>query len=452
MGHPSIVASIGAACVLTASGATGQTQMITPGEAYALGTQAYLYAYPLVLMERTRAATNRPVNQFVHAPAYPTPQARTVIRPNVDTLYSTAWLDLSDEPIVLSVPEMGDRYYLVQLLDAWTETFSVPGTRTTGNGAGKFAILGPGWSGTVPAGATPIQSPTNIVWIIGRIQTNGPADYPAVRALQSGFQLTTLSGATPAPRATEPDAMLPTEPGSTPPQQVARQDAASFFNAFANALMVNPPHTDDATFVARFKAIGLVQGHPFDLASLSPPVLAALDRAVSDAQQQLSRRDATSRNGWSFANTVGTYGTDYLDRATVARRGLGALPPEDAIYPSMANDADGRPLSGSSRYVVHMAKQDLPPVRAFWSLTLYDQDGYFAPNEINRYAIGDRDQLRFNADGSLDISIQRDKPAESQLTNWLPAPAGEFNLTLRLYWPKPEAISGVWAPPAIRKQ
>ena len=246
--------------------------------------------------------------------------------------------------------------------------------------------------------------------------------------------------------------MVPIEPGSTPPEQVARQDAASFFNAFANALMMNPPHADDATFVARFKAIGLIQGRPFDVASLTPAVLAALDRAVADGRQQLSQLDATSRNGWSFPNTVGKYGTDYRDRATVARRGLGALPPEDAIYPSIASDNDGRPLNGSSGYVVHMPKRDLPPARAFWSLTLYDKDGYFVPNEINRYAIGDRDQLRFNADGSLDINIQHDRPAESQLTNWLPAPAGEFNLTLRPYWPKPEAVSGAWAPPAIRKQ
>ena len=449
----SLAAASAVLVVLAASVAFGQSPAITPDEAYAIGTQAYLFAYPLVLMERTRHATNRPVNQFIHAPVYPTPQARTVVRPNVDTLYSTAWLDLSREPIVLSVPDMGDRYYLVQLLDAWTETFSVPGTRTTGNRAGKFAITGPDWNGTVPEGVTRIASPTNTAWIIGRIQTNGAEDYPAVRALQRGFQLTTLSGAVPpAPAAPVASEFGGRSAGLTPPQEIATQDAAAFFSAFADALAANRPHPDDDAFVARFKSIGIVAGQPFNPASLSPALRQALDRAVKDAQQNLSRQDATTKNGWSFANTIGRYGTSYLIRAGVARRGLGALPPEDAIYPMIAHDADGRPLSGAARYVVHIARPDLPPVRAFWSLTLYDADGYFVANPINRYAIGDRDRLHFNDDGSLDIYIQHERPAETLAPNWLPAPAGDFNLALRLYWPKPEALSGAWVPPAVRRQ
>jgi hypothetical protein len=417
-------------------------------QAYSLGTQAYLYAYPLVLMERTRAVQNRPINQFVHAQAYPGPQTRAVIRPNVDTLYSTAWLDLSREPIVMSVPDMGDRYYLIQCLDAWTETFSVPGTRTTGNQARRFAIVGPGWKSTLPAGVTEIRSPTNTVWMIGRIQTNGPADYPNVRALQKGFQLAPLSGTAVAASTA---ATIPATTGRTPPEQIAAQTASDFFSAFADALVANPPHADDATFVARFKSLGLVPGRKFDAASLSPAVRAALDRAARDAQERLSRTDATVRNGWRFFTTIGRYGSDYLNRASIARFGLGALPPEDAIYPSIEHDADGRPFSGANRYVMHMPKSALPPVKAFWSMTLYDADGYFAPNAINRYAIGDRDQLRFNDDGSLDVYIQTARPAEDRVANWLPAPAGDFNLTLRLYWPGPEALSGGWAPPSVRR-
>jgi hypothetical protein len=180
-------------------------------------------------------------------------------------------------------------------------------------------------------------------------------------------------------------------------------------------------------------------------------VRAALDRAAKDAQYRLARTDAATRNGWRFGTAVGRYGTDYLNRASIARWGLGALPNEDAIYPSIDHDAQGRPFSGANQYVMHIPKSALPPVRAFWSMTLYDADGYFAPNAINRYAIGDRDRLKYNDDGSLDVYIQSARPAEDRAANWLPAPVGEFNLTLRLYWPKPEALSGAWTPPSVRR-
>jgi hypothetical protein len=442
---------LAALLILLTTPAAQSPARLTADEAYELGTQAYLYAYPLVLMERTRAATpNRPLNQFVHAPAYPGPEARVVIRPNVDTLYSTAWLDLSREPVLMTVPDMGDRYYLIQLLDVWTETFSVPGTRTTGNKAGTFAIVGPDWKGTLPPGVTRIDSPTNIVWIIGRIQTNGPADYANVRALQRGFSLAPLSGSrsaapTPAASDSNPSARI------TPPAAVAQQDAAAFFAAFADALRMNRPHAEDAAFVARLKAIGIVPGQPFDRSSMAPAVMQALDRAVNDAQKQLPRLNATVRNGWRYINTVGRYGTSYQDRASIARFGLGALPTEDAIYVGRNQDADGKPFTGASHYTMHFAKDALPPVRAFWSLTLYDADGYFAPNAINRYAIGDRDKLTFNADGSLDLHLQHDRPADGLVANWLPTPEGAFNLTMRLYWPKPAALSGTWTPPVVRQ-
>jgi hypothetical protein len=440
---------------LALSSAPGTAQSIKPDAAYELATQAYLFAYPLVLMERTRLAVpNRPINEFVHAQVYPGPKARTVVRPNVDTLYCTAWLDLSREPIVMSVPDMGGRYYLVQMLDAWTETFSVPGTRTTGNKAGRFAIVGPGWKGTVPRDMTTIKSPTNMVWLIGRIQTNGPDDYPAVRALQAGFRLVPLSGQSPPPAARPAGAdftQRPIEAAQTPPALVAQQDANTFLSAFTDALVANPPHADDAPFVARLKTIGIVPGKPFDRSALSPEVMQALDRAVKDAQPRLSGRPATVRNGWRFSTTVGSYGTAYSDRAVTARVGLGALPREDAIYPSASVDADGQPLTGANGYVLHFAKSDLPPIKAFWSLTLYDADGYFAENELKRYAIGDRDRLQFNADGSLDVYVQHARPAENQVSNWLPAPEGVFNLTMRLYWPKPEALAGTWGPPSIQR-
>jgi hypothetical protein len=430
--------------------AIAQSPSLTADDAYALATQAYLYAYPLVLMEQTRQAQNRPLNQFQHAPAYPTPQNRLVVRPNVDTLYSTAWLDLSKEPVVMTVPDTGTRYYLIQMMDAWTETFAVPGTRTTGNKAGRFAIVGPGWKGTLPPELTPINAPTNTVWIIGRIQTNGVDDYPNVRALQRGFVLSPLSGAvspTSAPAGgVGPAATL------TPPQRVAQYDATTFFAAFTKAVTANRPHVEDAAFVARIKALGIAPGSPFEPSRLSSEAKSAVERAAMDAQKLLSRADAPTRAGWRvFGTAVGRYGTAYRERAAVARGGLGALPPEDAVYTSTANDADGKPLTGGGKYLIHFPKAAIPPVNAFWSLTLYDADGYFAPNAINRYALGDRDRMAFNADGSLDVYLQAGRPPEAQVANWLPAPAGEFNLSLRLYWPKPETVSGSWTPPAVRR-
>jgi hypothetical protein len=239
-----------------------QANAINPQEAYERGVEAYLYGYPLVLMELTRQV---PMNQFRHAQAFPTADFRTVVRPNVDTLYSSAWLDVSHEPIVLSVPDTHGRYYLVQMLDAWTETFAVPGARTTGTKAGQFAIVGPEWRGTVPSHMTTITAPTNLVWLIGRIQTNGPDDYPNVHTLQRGFRLAPLSATTDgisspslAASAPQPNADLP------PPARVAQMDAVTFFTSLADAMKHNPPHADDARFIAPFSAIGLVPGKAFD--------------------------------------------------------------------------------------------------------------------------------------------------------------------------------------------
>lgn len=423
---------------------------LNPDDAYALATQAYLYAYPLVLMEQTRAAQNRPLNQFQHAPAFPTPQNRTVVRPNVDTLYSSAWLDLAKEPVVMTVPDTGTRYYLIQMMDAWTETFAVPGTRTTGNKAGRFAIVGPDWKGTLPQELTPIKAPTNTVWIIGRIQTNGVDDYPNVRALQRGFALAPLSGA--AAPDSAPVAGVRTATTLTPPQLVAQYDASAFFAAFTRALNANRAHAEDAAFVARLKALGIAPVSSYDSSRLSPEVKGAVERAVVDAQKQLSRADAPLRAGWrAFGTAVGRYGTAYRERAAVARGGLGALPPEDAVYTSTSVDAGGQPLTGTGKYVIHFPKAGIPPVNAFWSVTLYDADGYFAANAINRYALGDRDRLVFNDDGSLEVLVQMERPSAAQAANWLPAPAGEFNLSLRLYWPKPEVSSGSWTPPTVRR-
>ncbi len=430
----------------------------TEEQAHRIGVQAYVYGYPLVLMEVTRKASVRRfgMNHFTHAQAFPTAAFRVVVRSNVDTLYSSAWLDLSREPIVLSVPDTGGRYYLMQMMDGWTETFAVPGKRTTGTKAGHFVIVGPDWQGPLPANVEVLKAPTNMVWISGRTQTNGVADYTNVHAIQRGYRLTPLSAwgqpYLPAPSATVAPTVVSEAP---PPAQVGRMDAATFFTALAALLKDNPPHPEDARLVAELKTIGVEADKVFDITQLAPDAARGLERAVQDARWQIAhpgREGITTRNGWSMrVQNIGRYGTAYLDRARTARFGLGGLPSEEAVYPYTGVDGAGRPLSGSYRYVLHFGKDELPPVHAFWSVTLYDAEGYFWANPLKRYALGDRDKLQYNQDGSLDIYIQHDTPGKDGEANWLPTPLSTFNLTLRLYWPKPEVVSGGWEPPIVRR-
>lgn len=446
------------AMALVLQGTSWGSGGLTEDQAYQTGAEAYVYAYPLVLMEMTKRTTvNRgtPVNRFTHVRAFPSPTGKVVVRPNADTLYSGAWLDLSREPVILSAPDTGGRYYLLQMLDAWTETFAVPGTRTTGTEEGHFAVVGPGWEGALPEGVREIKAPTNMVWIIGRTQTNGPSDYANVHMIQNGFRLTPLSdwGKASAPPPAQPPRPS-NRPGIPPPQQVAGMDAATFFATFAELMKTNPPHDADAPLLARLKTIGIEAGKDFDAGALPPEAIKGLEQAVTNAPDLFVAaimKNRVTNNGWSFPVKIGSYGTAYPERAAIARYGLGALTQEDAIYCQAGDDYEGRELTGSNRYILHFDTGALPPVRAFWSVTLYGPDGFFVSNPIDRYAIGDRDKLTFNKDGSLDIYIQHDTPGEDMVSNWLPAPAGSFNLSMRLYWPAPEAADGTWKPPAVRR-
>lgn len=436
-------------------------------EIRASAERAYLFAYPLVLMEFTRrAALERPalggvasINQFTHAPRFPDASFRQVIRPNADTLYSSAWLDLSKEPVLLEVPDTAGRYYLIQLMDAWTETFSVPGKRTTGTGHGWFAVVGPGWQGKLPDRAQRIDAPTNMVWMLGRVQTNNASDYENVHAIQKGFRVMPLhlypdGWKTPPPAAPRSRPQVASGP---PPVALAHMNAVAFFRLFADLLKDNPPHSADHTMLADLARIGIVPGRPFNPDALGDQGLQALEQGAQAASARLSALHGTigapGKNGWSGGGgKVGRYGTDYLVRAVVARIGLGALPPEDAVYLHCHQDRDGRPLDGSHRYRLHFDKDAIPPVRAFWSVTMYSADGYFVPNPINRFAIGDRDPLVRNPDGSLDLYIQHPAPESGKQPNWLPAPNGQFNLSLRMYWPKPEVLDARWSPPPVLRE
>jgi hypothetical protein len=427
--------------------------------------EAYIYGYPLVLMDLTRhALTNvarsgeeaAPVNQISNVRKFPEPSDTAVVSPNADTLYSFAFLDLAREPIVLSVPDTGNRYYLMQMLDAWTNVFASPGTRTTGNDQGDFAIIGPSGKGTLPENVKVIKSPTSMAWIIGRTQTNGTEDYPAVNAIQDQYKLTPLSawGKPYTPRSAPVDSSFDTE--TSPVDQVAKMDASAFF-ARLNALMKdNPPAATDAAALKRFAPLGIIPGKPFDLRSLDPGVAKNLEgcvrRGLAVIRAEAKKPQGKVVNGWEFTSNVGRYGTDYLWRAVVAHIGLGANLPEDAVYPRATKDSDGQPLSGAHPYVIRFAQGQLPPVEAFWSITLYNSQQFFVPNALNRYALGDRDKLKFEDDGSLAIYVQNHSPGKDRESNWLPAPKDSFTLLLRLYWPKKEVFQGEWKPPEVARQ
>jgi hypothetical protein len=408
-----------------------------------IAVEAYIYLYPLVLMELTRRqGTNlpagvklgvAPMNEFAHIRQFPPGDFRAVVRPNFDTLYSSAWLDLREEPMIVSVPDTGGRYYLLPMLDMWTDVFAVPGKRTTGTQAGRFAVTGPGWSGALPDGVVPIAAPTPYVWIIGRTQTNGTADYPAVHEIQDGMTLEPLSGSRGEAPRTDPSVDMDTGPLD----QLNALSAREYFALGFELLEQHPPHATDFSMLARMRRMGT-----------------DVDDAPAAAQALM--RDALPRlapvfNGWQMnVDSMGVYGNFYLKRALVAMVGLGANPAEDAVYPLNLADADGRPLDGAHDYVLHFDKAELPPVDAFWSVTMYDGEGFTVPNEIDRYAIGDRDELAYNADGSLDLYLQHERPERA--SNWLPAPRGPLGVTLRLYAPRPEVLDRRWNPPPIRRR
>ena len=459
----------------TLTPAISATLPVTEDEAHAIGVEAYLYFYSPITMDLTRKQlTNQepspggiggPMNRFANVGAFPTADMRVVVRPNFDTLYSSGWLDLTKEPMVVSVPDTGGRYYLLPMLDMWTDVFASPGWRTTGTEAGTFLVTPPGWRPDLrdrfieefklPANTQRIDAPTFYVWIIGRTKTDGPADYDAVHKIQAGFKVTLLSEWGKAPKP--PEANI--DPGvdmKTPPKaQVDSMPADMFFACAAELLKLQPPHITDQPIIARLKRIGFEVGKSFDLGHADPAVQKGLASAPEDAQKLMAWKVqslARIANGWSMnTDTMGVYGNFYLKRAIVTQLGLGANLPEDAIYPLNLADDTGKPLDGANDYVLHFDKAKTPPVNAFWSVTLYDTQGFQVANPLNRFAVSSWMPFEYNPDGSLDLYFQNESPGADKEANWLPAPKGPYNLTMRLYAPKAEALTGKWNPPPVAR-
>jgi hypothetical protein len=448
--------------------ATGGAKPPGLEEAASAATDAYIYGYPLVTMDMTRKfltnyttvqGSRGPMGQIIRLRTYPAVDDHAVTAPNADTLYTTAFFDVSNEPWVFSIPDMGDRYYLMPMLDGWTDVFQVPGKRTTGGKAQSYAITGPGWSGTLPAGVTEYKSPTGIVWILGRIYCTGtPDDYAKVHALQDKFSLVPLSSYgkpyTPLPGEVDNNLDMKTAVRD----QVDAMDVNSYFNYLAKLMKTNTPAADDAPLVAKMATIGLVPGQDFDASKLGAFDKEAIKAVPKLAQLKIMeyfKQVGKPVNGWMFTTKTGIYGTQYLDRALITAIGLGANRPQDAVYPTGEKDADGNGFDGASKkYVIHMDKGQMPPVDGFWSFTMYDDKYFFVPNPLNRYTLSSRNKFVSNPDGSVDLYLQADSPGKAKEANWLPAPKAKFIPMLRLYWPKetpPSIIDGSWIPPAIKQ-
>jgi hypothetical protein len=440
-------------------------------EAVPLGVEAYIYGYPLVTMEMTRRVmtnveqpegTRAPMGHFVRMREYPSPDFRDVTAPNADTLYTTAWIDVGKEPYVLSLPDMKDRYYLFPMLDGWTDVFQVPGKRTTGTAAQKYAITGPGWKGKLPEGVTEYKSPTNIVWLLGRIYCTGtPEDYDAVHKLQDEISLVPLSGyGKPyTPPAGKVDPTIDMKKAVR--EQVNAFSVEDYFNLLAKLLKDNPPAAADKPMLAKLAKLGIVPGQPFDGSKLNPLAREAFSTVPDIANEKIMlylkegivTGDMKLEHGWAFSPKLGIYGTNYLLRALVTAIGLGANRGQDAIYPTSEGPNVLESYDGSKKYVMHFPKGELPPAKGFWSITMYDKDYFFVKNPINRQSISARQDLMANADGSVDIYIQNESPGADKESNWLPAPKDKFILMMRLYWPSdkaPSLIDGTWKIPAVK--
>jgi hypothetical protein len=450
------------------------SQSITADEANAIAAQAYLYFYPLVTMDITRKqlinqepgkGIGGPANTFVNIPAFPTADMRAVVRPNFDTLYSSGQLDLTKEPMIVSAPDTNGRYYMLPMLDMWSNVFAAPGSRTTGTKAAHFLIVPAGWRPDLrdkvvddfklPKDIQRIDAPTPYVWVIGRTKTDGPSDYAAVHKIQAGYKITPLSEWGKTPKAPEVK-IDPSVDMKTPPKvQVDTMVGDKYFAYAAELMKLHPPHITDQPIVAQMKRLGIEPGKSFDVAKADPIVKKAIESAPEAAQKLMEWKVPTLArvvNGWSMnTDTMGVYGNYYLKRAIVAQVGLGANLPEDAIYPLNLADDTGRPLDGASKYTVTFEKGMAPPVNAFWSITLYDPQGFQVANSLNRFAVSSWMPFKTDPGGSLTLYFQNENPGKDKEANWLPAPKGPFNLTMRLYGPKSEALTGRWNPPPVTR-
>jgi hypothetical protein len=446
---------LGAGAWLTASlglTACGAQPASAGADSKAVATDAFLYGYPLVLTDVTRGAS--PPNQLLRSTNPPDARARGIVAPQVDTLFALAWLDLRAEPMVLRMPAAGgSRFWLIQVVDAWTNTAHSPSSTDPMTAPGSpappydYVITGPGWTDTLPTGLTRLSMPTNTALLANRIQLDGTADLAAARALQAQVTLMPLSAWTADPTAAAPPAKPPA-PAAAPLTQLNAMDGRTFFNRMTALLAANPTPAADTEALKRFAAIGISPGVKVDALDAT-----MLDAAVHDGQSRIAayaNSHAHIENGWSIAPNLGAYGADYALRANTAKVLFGASPAKDTVYALLANVSAGT-ANAHRRYRLRFAPGQLPPAGAFWSITLYGPDQYFVANPAGVYAVGHEPPLRPNPDGSVEVVLQNARPGpETPTSNWLPIPAdGTFTLAMRIYAPRSAALNGAWQPPPL---
>jgi hypothetical protein len=426
----------------------------------ALAAEALVVTYPLVLMDLARAqlttsaagALTAPINQFAHMGGFGDAPFAPVITPNRDTLTSSAWLDLSGEPLVLTVPDTAGRFYAMPLYDAWTSIFATIGARTTGTRGREFVLVGPRWRGRLPRHLPVVQSPTAMAWILAHIRSDGPEDHAAVRALQAGIQLTALGRWSGQPLVPEP---RPVESGprmaSSPVARLARMEPREYFEVVAHLLAENPPHRADRVRIERMSALGVGPRHPPTWSVRERPLLQEIARGMANGLAQVEATGASLASSWSpwtCPQDLGRRRSDPLLRAAAAWTGLGAWPRSDALFFTTRADASGRPLAGTEHYALRFAPGALPPAQAFWSLTVYEDVSLVIAERSGRPTLGDRDDLRHDPDGSTVVLLQSEPPDRDD-ANWIQTPRGPFSLALRLFWPRPAALDGSWRPPPV---
>lgn len=453
------------ACV-AAPAFAAQTERITPEEARALAKEAYVYGYPIVknygvlytyFTDRGNAEYKGPWNALYNEARLYTPDDKAFPTPNADTPYSQLGADLRTEPLVLSVPKVeAGRYYALQFVDLYTYNFAYVGSRATGNGAGDYLLVGPHWKGAVPRGIrSAIRSETDLAFVFYRTQLIGAPDMDNVKRVQAGYKVQPLSTylhqAAPAP--------APAIPFVKPALAGEERDAQKFFSVLNFVLQFCPTHRDEAELRQRMTRLGIVPGQPFPYADMPVDIRKAIDDGVSDAWQDfdaLGKRVAAGEvPTTALLGSRETLGNHYLYRMRGAATGLYGNSREETIYPPFYVDASGQRLDGAAhRYVLHFPPGQLPPVNAFWSFTMYDaRTRMLVANPLNRYLVNSPmlPSLARDADGGLTLYVQHDSPGPERESNWLPAPEGPFVVAGRLYWPKPEVLSGAWKAPKLQR-
>jgi len=450
-----------AAFPFTAGAQTG----VKPAEARAIAREAYIYGFPMVdnyrvlhafFINRQSPEFKAPWNQISHLARVATPQDKAVQTPNSDTPYSFVGMDLRAEPIVLTVPTFEkDRYYSIQLIDAYTHNFDYIGSRATGNEGGSYLVAGPRWKGEAPKGIKKvIRSETELVFALYRTQLINPGDLENVKKIQSSYKAQPLSAflGQPAPKAAPAtDFIKPLTPAT-------QKTSLEFFNILNFTLQFAPTVPSEKKLMARFATIGIAAGMTIDEGKLSPGVKKAMQQGMADALAELAKlQKRIDAKEVAFGDMFGTrqyLKNNYLYRMAAAVNGIYGNSKHEAMYPIYSVDADGQKLDGGKRYALRFPPGQLPPVNSFWSLTMYEMPAsLLVANPLNRYLLNSpmMPQFKKDADGGLTLLIQNESPGKDREANWLPAPKGPFLMFMRLYWPKEEAIEGKWTSPPLKR-